>query len=119
MNFRDSGYALTYVGLAGIVVVSVLGLEYAPGLKPCTGGGCWGAPRSIQDSLSPCAICLVFILIIQRSFLWLTDVVSKTQRRCVDLLPEWSRPRSNLWIRSNYFRTHLGFCRMGPALGLG
>ena len=34
MNFRDSGYALTYLGLAGIVFVTILGLEYAPGLKP-------------------------------------------------------------------------------------
>ena len=48
MNFRDSGYALTYLGLAGIVFVSVLGLEFAPGLKPCTEGGCWGAPEAYR-----------------------------------------------------------------------
>ena len=29
MNFRDSGYALTYLGLAGILFVSIIGLEYA------------------------------------------------------------------------------------------
>ena len=27
MNFRDSGYALTYLGLVGIVFVTILSLE--------------------------------------------------------------------------------------------
>ena len=51
MNFRDSGYALTYLGLAGIVFVTILGLEYAPGLKPCTGGGCWGLRMPTEFSI--------------------------------------------------------------------
>ena len=51
MNFRDSGYALTYVGLAGVVFVAILSLEFAPGLKPCTGGGCWGLRKPTEFSI--------------------------------------------------------------------
>ena len=36
MNWRNSGYALTYVGLAGIVFATVMGLEFAPTIKACT-----------------------------------------------------------------------------------
>ena len=74
MNFRDSGYALTYLGLAGIVFVSVLGLEYAPGLKPCTEGGCWGAPEAYRILYLhvPFAWCsfLSFSVLFYGSLMW-------------------------------------------------
>ena len=79
MNFRDSGYALTYVGLAGVVFVAILSLEFAPGLKPCTGGGCWGAPEAYRILYLHVPICLVLVLIFLYPILWLIDVVSQAQ----------------------------------------
>ena len=73
MNFRDSGYALTYLGLAGIVFVTILGLEYAPGLKPCTGGGCWGFRMPQNSHLHvPFAWCsfLSFSVLFYGSLMW-------------------------------------------------
>ena len=74
MNFRDSGYSLTYLGLAGILFVSIIGLEYAPGLKPCTGGGCWGAPEAYRIIYLhvPFAWCsfLSFCVLFYGSLMW-------------------------------------------------
>ncbi|MDC0040704.1 cytochrome c biogenesis protein [Candidatus Poseidoniales archaeon] len=74
MNWRDSGYALTYVGLAGIVFATVIGLEYAPTIKACTGGGCFGAPEAYRILYLhvPFAWCsfLSFSVLFYGSIMW-------------------------------------------------